>query len=512
MNKLKTLVASVALAAGVPAMAAYHSTPAPMVPCKQHQLLPKLDRNQSDFFSQCEWNKRIKMSGYLKISGGKAVDVLGRGFNDAEHNLTFADDFKNDDHTNVESGDDLWLSRAVLNVDAVLNDWAEAHIAALYWNDNNIFNNADAMWYNRFHGKFQTQANGNGNKLPIDEANLVIGNFAQSPIFFRLGRQYLDFGWFDKAEQVASLPHMFSQGLHDAVQVGFVDVSGFSGSFSFFSTVDRGDNKNANVTGSQDRPEEGINNFVVSLGYALDNGTFSLDAKVDYLRDIFGVDYFDGYNGNGILGMTPAGQGNGGAWSRPNGIASGTGWMRPDNNTSMWAVTVKGKFGDFDGIGQYVGASEDLDKDIWTVGGDGTEANGQAGFSQNQIDGARPQAWLVGLGYSFPLLGRDSRVGFTYQASHDAQAGTVNDGATPNHINYYMPEKRFGVTFDHNLLKNVDLSLEYYRDKDYGTTHYQSAGNTTANNNSAFGGNFRQTGGTSNKNTLFLVNVTGRFN
>ena len=89
------------------------------------------------------------------------------------------------------------VDRAVLNIDEHLNDWSELHMSALWWNENSSFGVVNAQMYNRYHGAWL----GNGNDLPVDEANVVLGNFSQSPVYFRLGRQYSDFGWYDKGNQ-----------------------------------------------------------------------------------------------------------------------------------------------------------------------------------------------------------------------------------------------------------------------------------------------------------------------
>ena len=115
MIKVKTLVAAMALAAGMPAIAAYHSTPAPVVPCKQHQLLPKLDRNQNMFMGHCEWDKRIKFSGSLSANYGHASEIIGQdgagatASTDFNHMLTFSDELASTANQNVESGSDIWL-------------------------------------------------------------------------------------------------------------------------------------------------------------------------------------------------------------------------------------------------------------------------------------------------------------------------------------------------------------------------------------------------------------------
>ena len=138
-----------------------------------------------------------------------------------------------------------------------------------------------------------------------------------------------------------------------------------------------------------------INNYVASLSYNWDNGTMGFDAKVDYMHDVFGTDFFDGYLGNGIVGDTPVGFTT---TTTDNNI-------RPNGNTSMWAWTLKGHYGDFDWMGQYVGVSEKLDKDLWT----------QGGTSFATAKGAEPRAWMIEAGYSFPVMGRDSRFSVNYQ-------------------------------------------------------------------------------------------------
>ena len=53
---------------------------------------------------------------------------------------------------------------------------------------------------------------------------------------------------------IATMTQLFSQGLHDAATVGFMDMSGFNGSFSVFRSVSRG--SIVDGTMSEDRPDD----------------------------------------------------------------------------------------------------------------------------------------------------------------------------------------------------------------------------------------------------------------
>lgn len=490
--KLRHIILSMALINSAPVQAAYHWTPSPVEYCRQHQLLAPLNKNQSRFIAQCGWLKRIKLSGYVKGTIGLANDVWGlsSSANDFNHNLSFNAGSGAENSVNVDSSHDVWLERAIINVDSELNDWAEAHVSLMHWNEHNIMSNADAMMYNRYHGSWREF---NGNNLPVDEAYVVLGNFAQSPSFIRIGRQYGDFGWFEKREGLATLTQLFSQGVHDAIQIGFADVSGMSGSFSVFRSIDRGNTEEAGGSNSQDNPADGINNFIGTMDYYYDDGVFIVDGKLDYVRDMFAVDFLDGYSGNGILGGPAVGTTH----------AASSSNKRPTLSTPAMAFTLKSMYGNFDGMYQWVGATRRMDKDVWTTGG-----HGSSNFIDPDVKGARPSAWMVEVGYSFPMMGRDTRLAFNYQRSDDAMVGSHNTAGDAD--NYYIPAKRYFFSFEHDLSKNVSMRLGFYRDTDYEAGHFQSANNRASSGDSP-GEEFETTSGTGNSNSLFVLNIDAQF-
>lgn len=472
------------------------------VPCHGNPVLRALDRNQNKTISQCDFESRLKVSGGVRLSGGVVNHVIGEDSagtgTDFHHMVTFIKDTPQASNINIETMNEISVDRATLNFDGIMNDWAEAHLGLVYWSDSFIVKNAGAQWYSRYTGGFQ----GKGNRLPIDEANIVIGNFSKTPLYFRLGRQYLDFGWYDKETLMSPMTQWFTQSVHDAVTFGMLDVHGLSANITGFRSVARGNTTRENNSSlGLDRPSDAVNNFTASLAYGFDYETFSLDVKADYMFDMFGVDYFDGYLGNGILGDTPTdfdpGDGNGTS-------------IRPDARTSFGAFTLVSRFRDLDLKLQYAGALDALPKNIWSIRG-GQTGNGSASYNSLDIRGARPHAWGMEVGLSLPILGRDSRLSFALHRTEQSYAGQTGDRVilSGSMVNYYIPRKRIEFKVEHNLMKHVDMMVEYLYDNDYTEDHFSSINNQESTD--APGDTFNNLPGTRNHNDMLMLSVSARF-
>lgn len=518
---LSVLFATAALAGG---MGNYDVSLIPGVPCKKQIGIKKLDRDQNKFFGQCTFEKRIKVSGSLITATGIVVNAMGHGFAKDWHKLTLNTNMSLDfrlnpffyfNHLNTDTMSDLWLHRARLNFDSVLSSYAESHVSFAYGNDVNIFTPGDPMYYNRYRGRFQsdmvhgtsnqtviTNRGNRGSHIPIDEANITLGDLTRFPVYLRLGRQYLDFGWYERDRTMAPLTQFLSQASHDAISLGVVDAGGISASITGFNSVHRGNNYNASHTVTQDRPQKYINNFSASLAYGVDFESLSLDAKVDYLYDMFGVDFFDGYNGQGIVGLESMNQGN---------ISH---VIRPKHVTPMGALTFIARWGQVDFMGQYVGAISKLEKSVWSKGG----ILGST-FNDPAVDGVRPHGWITEIGVSFPIHGRDSRIAISHQKTQETMAGNTAEPLQAGPFiaktrDYYIPLKRFEIIIQHNFMDNIDIGVHLIRDKDYNRRHFQRLNNTSATGASdgdlfTNDANYQ---GTDNENEMFLMTLTGRFN
>src|SRR5207244_4253570 len=82
--------------------------------------------------------------------------------------------------------------------------------------------------------------------------------------------------------------------------------------------------------------------------------------------------------------------------------------------------------------------------------------------------GAKPAAWGVDLGFSFPVMDHTSRFGVGYQGTKEALSVGQATGANGS-TRTGLPKTRFLANYVVNLSKCTDLGVEVYNDKAYGT-------------------------------------------
>lgn len=383
--KLKPIAAAMALLVSGSAFAAYM----PVQHAKAEQLQAKLDRNHNAYFAEADWFKRICISGLVQVNAmasttNQAGARFGRGFAD-------------------NSASDLWLSRANLYVDAAVNSWTEVHIAY------DLANWGSATHLLRVDDERNYVGLGTPNTLwAPDEAYITIGDFAKSQFFLRAGREYVRFGDYQRNVTPATFTQLLTQTQADAVDAGFIDISGFNGDIYVFRSGVRAG------TGSTH-----INNFGLQLGYTWENGDVTADFTADWMYDISAVAYL--------------------------GAPAGVGLVTPANSARVGGLsfTAKVNYNQFDFMAQYASADSSFNAANLAVGGGNNSAF--------------PVAWMIGAGYRFGIMNNDdSHVGLNFQMSHDGLA-------------VLLPEYRVQGNFTIEPWKNTEVGLTLYWDKDYGT-------------------------------------------
>ena len=81
-------------------------------------------------------------------------------------------------------------------------------------------------------------------------------------------------------------------------------------------------------------------------------------------------------------------------------------------------------------------------------------------------DGARPSALSLDAGYSFALANRDSRIGLGYQRTWESGA-------------LFLPQDRIQAQYDIELVKNIDLGVQVYHDRNYKAKEFGNDKNNT---------------------------------
>lgn len=261
----------------------------------------------------------------------------------------------------------------------------------------------------------------------LDEAYITVSDFTQSPAYLRLGRQYVPFGTYERYPITTSLTQLLEQTRATAANVGFVTANGFNGALYGF----RGAQHN-------DINRRRLNDFGAQLGYGNTFNDVNLNANVGYLYNMADVNYIAAGFGGGANGVYA---------TRVGGVAAHVGASVGPFDASVDGVTALQRFSP---------------ADLPTSFTSGT--------------GARPWAVGVDVGYSFPVMNRNSRVNFSYQHSGDAAlVGTSG-----------MPRDRYLVGYNVNILKNTTLGAQVYHDQNYSSTE-GTFGGTTFKSNSTTG-------------------------
>lgn len=425
-----------ALVASGAALAAGFTPPEPAAVVERLELT----RNHNGRFEQPnDWFRRIYMSGEINVdaiySSRSWVTPNVAGFaTDSAGNLlgTFAIPGQ---IARFQSGtySDISLSDADLYFGAEVNDWIMANVD-LTDNDGSEYSNV-----NQDHIR-----QGNG-EIGVDEAYVTIANFRQSPFYLLAGQEYIPYGMYERHPITAPVTQLMTQTNETAIQVGVMSDMGFNASlFAFRNKVPRASDVDVtSVTGpngntfvvAEENVHHRIKNGGAQLGFKRDSQNCGFNVDASWLANINDVDYIA--RGESILHNT----------SDSNTVNHGT--------VGGYSVVAKGHYMGFDGELQYTSATKHFsDEDIAWFSEDEDD-------DVDEIKGAKPQAWLAGVGYSFQTYCYESRFGFTYEGT--AQA--VNVGFAG------LPKNRYQADYSVNVLKNTAVTLEYVNDQDYDEEH-----------------------------------------
>ncbi|MDX2164855.1 MAG: LbtU family siderophore porin [Gammaproteobacteria bacterium] len=350
------------------------------------------------------WYDNISVSGLINVDG-----IL------SSRRANFIDDGEH--FFGNRSASDLALDNADLFVDARINSWTKAHIGINYQDNNNN--------YSQDNEKSQYDTNASRSLIIkpwsgslIDEAYVTFGDFCRSPIFFRVGKQYLNFGNYDRFATVPTFTQLLSQTNDVAATLGFVQNGLYGSVYGFRGIPSAKDNANGTVN---------INNWGANLGWGVKQQGSSLNLQAGYLNNLADVDYIS------------------------SSLVTGTRLSERGYNTPVGGVSLdaSGTFGMLDGYAHYVTSIKDF-------GANEVTAEFNHGVAHNDR-GAGPSAIDVGAGLTTNVMNHKSRFGLDYQYSWDA----VWVGL------YGIPEARVEGTFDMNVSRNVNVGLYVYHDQDY---------------------------------------------
>lgn len=406
--KLKTLVTTMIVAGAVSANAFADDMQAQLDAMKAQiaQMQATMNTNNATTGLPSDgWFNRISISGMANIDANGSWSHEPVGF--ANQNPS-----------------DIQVTNANLFVDANVSDWTKLHLGAVFSSDNSTsFNLLRA-------GAFTS--NETDRNVNIDEAYATIGNFAKSPFYLKAGQQYLPFGDYTPYGDITpSFTQVLSQVNNPSAVAGFVANNGVNGSVYALEGLNKISGSGTVASRSDTDSKDSIRNWGASLGVQNAYNNIGYKAGLGYLYNMADV--------TGIATMLS----DTGATTATNGVSGYT------HSAGAVAANAGVKVKAFDADAKYVTAVQKFN--AADVSYDG--------------NGAKPAAWTVDAGYSFPVLSHDSRVGLGYQGTKEA-SGVQVYGTDSN------PAKtRYLANYTVNVSKFTDLGFEIRHDVDYSVSN-----------------------------------------
>lgn len=297
-------------------------------------------------------------------------------------------------HVSPYEGDnesDIVLATFELGISAQINDWVEATAALLYEQDET--------------------------DLEVDVAFITIANTDATPLFLTAGQTYVPFGAFETNLVSDPLTLEIGETRETVVEVGFA-AGDFLGSVYVFN----GDNK---IKG-----ENKIGSWGANLGYAHEAEDRAWAFGAGYINDLGDSDSLgETINDNRVAALEA---------QIAEGIDTRGYSVDPRERIGGWTVNAGATLGQFNIIGEYLSATDAFDMD-------------SLGFEDA---GAKPSAWNVEVGFSFPVMGRESVAAVAYQGTREALA-------------LELPESRWLVGWSVEIFDRTSVSLEWAHDSDY---------------------------------------------
>ena len=240
--------------------------------------------------------------------------------------------------------------------------------------------------------------------LEVDVASITIANADATPFFITAGQIYVPFGAFETNLVSDPLTLEIGETRESAVQAGFVSGD-FLGSLYVFNGDNKIDGKNR------------VGSWGANLGYAHEQDGSAWGLGVGYISDLGDSDSLQEVIDENLAGVDPA------------------------DRTAGWTLNATAKLGPVTLIGEYLTAADEFD--TGSLDFDGT--------------GAKPSAWNLEAGFSFPVLGRESVAALAYQGTREA-------------VGLALPEERLMLGWSVEVFERTSLSLEWAHDKDYAVS------------------------------------------
>lgn len=399
--KLKTIVASlVALGLSAPSLAApryVNSSYQVDVMRNQARTIDMiLKKNQPGGFDRpCGWNSKVNLSGLITTDAYLA--------NQSPTN------------PNVEGRvSDLLLSNANLFADARVSNWVSASMSLIFTSltgtpfSFGVYNTPNSL-----------MVRNPVNRTNLDTAYATIGNPQTSPVYFRVGKEYVPFGQYKPYAFVQSgnPTQLFTEINQTVAQLGFVTPTGFNGSIYTFAGNPRyGDG------GLTHR----IQNGGIDLGFGLNLLKTKINVDAGMIADISDSNYLSANYQNLLTNPT----------NTVNDLLPGL----PTQRVPAWNVNADFIVGIFDVNGHYVSTTRSLVSPKTVAAAEPTLLG-------------KPKAWGLEVGFDMPVKCQKARLAVGLQ-------GTSN-------LAGFLPRKRMYIDYLVSMSNWFDVGVAVIQERAY---------------------------------------------
>lgn len=417
-----------------------------------------LGRNQPGGFDQpCGWKCRINVSGWINsdayITNTPPVFLVTNPFfNYPFLNLT-PQSFPARMATNGRASD-LLLNNANLFIDTRVNNWMNANVSLVYTSLSPV---TGAQGIYEIPNSFLIYRPISRTKL--DTAYATLQRFNVSPVYLRVGKEYVPFGHYDPYSFVSSEnpTQLLSEINATTAQFGFTMPSGLYGSVYTFAGQPR-----LSDGGSTRR----IQNGGVNLGYTYTDCISSFNIDGGYIASITDTNFLSSYYTNTNVEF---------ATNNIPGL--------PDQKAPAYNVSAEFQWGPLDFNGHYLATTRSFRKPLLLAF--------PAPFTPELLSVLtfkKPKLWGFELGLTFPAIANQTRLAIGYQAT--------------KHLAGILPSQRIYVDYLMNISQWFDVGVAIFQNKDYSFGEDQVVGEN--------GGVFAM-GGTGNKSTVGQIRASIKF-
>jgi len=359
---------------------------------------------------------------------------------------------------------DLILNNANLFVDTRVNNWMKANMSLVYTSLTGV---PGAQGVYEIPNSFLIYHP--VSKTKLDTAYATLQHFNVSPVYLRIGKEYVPFGNYYPYSFVSSEnpTQLLSEINATTIQLGFTMPSGLYGSIYTFPGQPR-----LSDGGSTHR----IQNGGINLGYTYNDCISSLNVDAGYVASITDTNFLSSYYTNknietvGVIAGLP----------NPNQTnISGL----PDQKAPAYNLSVAFQWGPLDISGQYIATIRNFRKPFFLAF--------PVPFSPSEVSSTtfdKPKLWGFELGLTFPAIAKQTRLAVGYQAT--------------KHLAGILPSQRIYVGYLMNISQWFDVGVAIFQNKDYSLAEGQVV---NANGTRLF------PGGSGNKSTVGQIRASIKF-